>query len=104
MNLVDFLIGLTLMNAMPHLVLGVWKGRMFSAFGFGNWKNIAYGSLNLVVSIGLFVYRHGLGQVAQDGIYAGALTILVIYFLTARFWYYVFHERIQASRQPSGTR
>jgi hypothetical protein len=33
---IDFLIGLTLMNAMPHFVLGVWKGRMLSAFGFGN--------------------------------------------------------------------
>ena len=36
MNFIDFLIGATLMNAMPHYVLGIWQGRMFSAFGFGN--------------------------------------------------------------------
>lgn len=39
MNLIDLLIGLTLMNAMPHFILGVWKGRMLSAFGFGDYKN-----------------------------------------------------------------
>ena len=35
--------------------------------------------------IGLFVYRYGAEQLTQNGIYAGALTILVIYFLTAAF-------------------
>ena len=45
MNWIDFIISATLMNAMPHLVLGTWKGRMFSAFGFGDKQNIAYGFL-----------------------------------------------------------
>ena len=34
MNAIDFIIGLTLMNAMPHFVIGVWKGRILSAFAF----------------------------------------------------------------------
>jgi len=93
MNIIDFLIGLTLMNAMPHFVLGVWKGRMLSAFGFGDYKNMLYGVLNFALSLGLFVSRYGPEQVLKNGIYAGALVLLVIYFLTARFWYSIFHQK-----------
>ncbi len=93
MNFVDLLIGLTLMNAMPHFVLGIWKGRMFSAFGFGDAQNILYGLLNFLISIGLFVYNYGLDGLTENGVYAGALGLLIIYFLTGRFWYAVFHKR-----------
>ena len=66
MSVIDLIIGATLMNAMPHLVLGIWKGRMFSIFGFGNLQNILYGVLNLVVSVCLFTYQHGIEQLAQE--------------------------------------
>ena len=92
MNLIDFLIGLTLMNAMPHFILGAWRGRMFSAFGFGETKNILYGVLNFAVSLGLFVSRYGIEQVFRNGMYAGALVLLLIYFLTGRFWFSLFHQ------------
>jgi hypothetical protein len=62
MNIIDLLIGLTLMNAMPHFILGVWKGRMLSAFGFGDYKNMPYGVLNFALSLGLFVSRYGTEQ------------------------------------------
>jgi len=93
MNIVDLLIGMTLMNAMPHFVLGIWKGRMLSIFGFGHRQNILYGLLNAAVSVGLFLYQYRAAQLLANGIYAGALLILVIYFLTARFWYAVFHQQ-----------
>ena len=92
MDLVDFFIGLTLMNAMPHFILGTWKGRMFSAFGFGDMKNILYGILNFSISIGLFLYKHGAKQLVENGIYAGALAILLIYFLTGWYWHSIFHK------------
>lgn len=92
MDILDFIIGAMLMNAMPHFVLGVWKGRMFSAFGFGDAQNIAYGALNFVVSLGLFLFKYGLAGLAQNGIYAGALGLLVIYFVTGRFWYALFNQ------------
>lgn len=101
MNLIDFLIGLTLMNAMPHFILGVWKGRMFSAFGFGNTKNILYGLLNFAVSFGLFVSRYGIAQLAKNGIYAGTLVLLLIYFLTGRFWYLLFHQKHGEKTKPA---
>lgn len=73
------------MNAMPHLVLGIWKGRMFSAFGFGNKQNIAYGFLCLAISLCLYIYKYGLPNILDNGIFAGALAILVIYFLRGNF-------------------
>jgi len=60
------------MNAMPHFVLGIWKARMFSAFGFGNTKNILYGVLNFIISLGLFLYKYGGQRLAENGIYATA--------------------------------
>src|ERR671936_269117 len=101
MDIVDFIIGLTLMNAMPHFVLGIWRGRMLSAFGFGDLQNILYGLLNFVISLGLFLYRHGPEQLLVNGIYAGALALLVIYFLTGRFWYSIFHEKNYKERRPA---
>ena len=80
------------MNAMPHLVLGTWKGRMFSLFGFGNLQNVLYAILNLVISVGLFIYQYGIQQLFKNGIYAGALALLVIYFLTGWFWHTLFHQ------------
>lgn len=92
MNLIDFLIGLTLMNAMPHYILGTWKQRMISAFGFGDQANIAYGLLNYAVSISLFLYQYGAGQLLENGIYAGASSVFLIYFLTGPFWRRLFQK------------
>ncbi len=94
MTIIDFFIGLTLMNAMPHFVLGIWHGRMLSGFGFGDFKNIAYGLLNFAISIGLFIYEYGLGKILENGIYVGALAVLLIYFITGRFWKNLFTEKM----------
>ncbi len=102
MTIIDFLIGMPLMNAMPHFVLGTWKGRMFSAFGFGDVKNILYGLLNFLISISLFVYKYGVEQLASNGLYAGALTILVIYFLTGWYWYSIFHKKHYSTSSVKG--
>ena len=54
--LIDFIIGLTLMNAMPHFVLGTFQARMLS--GFGHRANIAYGLLNFAISLTLYIYKY----------------------------------------------
>ena len=87
MNFIDFLIGATLMNAMPHYV------RMFSAFGFGNRQNILYGLCNVTASVALFLYKYGPNGFAQNAIYSGALTLLVIYLLTGQVWYKLFRQK-----------
>ncbi len=95
MNVIDFIIGLTLMNAMPHFVLGVWKARMFSGLGFGNWQNIGYGLINFAVSMSLYVYQYGLASIAENGIMAGALFVLIAYFITGQFWYKLFNKEAE---------
>jgi hypothetical protein len=92
MNIIDIIIGATLMNAMPHLVLGIWKGRMFSAFGFGDKQNIAYGFLCLAISVSLFIYQYGADKILDNGIYTGALALLLIYFVSGQFWYKLFRK------------
>lgn len=98
MSLIDFLIGFFLMNAMPHFVLGVWGGRMFSIFGFGDKQNIAYGILNFLISTGLFLYQYGLDGIMANGIFTGALSILIIYLLTGHFWQKLFKEKTETSK------
>lgn len=93
MTILDFIIGLTLINAIPHFVLGVWKGRMFSGLGFGNTNNILYGIMNFVVSMGLFLYKYGVDGLLENGIYAGALFVLVSYFIVGKLCYTYFHKK-----------
>ncbi|MCH9683435.1 MAG: hypothetical protein K0V04_18505 [Deltaproteobacteria bacterium] len=91
MSIIDFLIGLTLMNAMPHFVLGIWKGRILSGFGTSPRGNLAYSMLNFSASIGLFWYEYGLAGLAHNGFYAGGLAILLAYFATAQLLYRHYH-------------
>lgn len=90
MTVLDFLAGFFLMNAMPHFVLGVWRGRMLSIFGMGPKANIAYGLLNFTASLALFVASHGVGGLATHGLYAGSLALLLIYFATGHFFHRLF--------------
>ena len=92
MNIIDFIIGLTLVNAIPHFVFGIWKRRMLSAFGFGNLQNILYGILNFVISISLYLYQYGSDHLLANGIYLGGATLVIIYFLTSRVLFSIFNK------------
>jgi hypothetical protein len=91
--IIDFIIGLTLINTIPHFVLGIWRGRMFSGLGFGNTQNIVYGIINFVISISLFVYKYGLAGILENGIYLGALFVLISYFIVGKLCYTYFHKK-----------
>ncbi len=90
MNTSDILAGFFLMNAMPHFVLGIWRGRMLSLFGMRPAANIAYGLLNATASVTIMLSVHGLEGLLSRGIYVGALGVLLIYFATGRFWQRLF--------------
>jgi hypothetical protein len=92
MNMIDLLIGVTLMNAMPHYVLGVWKAKMLSGFGTGNLRNILWGLCNFAVSIGLFLYRYGFNGLVNNAIYLGACIVLVTFFITSFGWYRYYYK------------
>lgn len=91
--IIDFIIGLTLINTIPHFVLGVWKGRMFSGLGFGNTQNILYGIINFAISISLFLYKYGLAGILENGIYLGSLFVLISYFIVGKLCYTFFHKK-----------
>jgi len=97
-SFIDFVIGLTLINTIPHFVLGIWKGRMFSIFGFGNLQNILYGLLNFIISMGLFTYKYGLEGFLQNSIYLGALFVILSYFIVGKLCYKYFHEKYYAEK------
>lgn len=80
------------MNAIPHFVLGTWKGRMLSGFGIGDTQNIFYSLANVGISLGLFIYQYGLSGILENGIYAGGLVVLIAYFATGRFFYKRYKE------------
>ena len=92
MNMIDFFIGFTLMNAMPHYVLGVWKADMLSGFGKGHARNRIWGICNFLVSLGLFFYKYGVEGLLLQPFYSGALLVLVTFFITSPFWYNYFYS------------
>lgn len=92
--IIDFLIGLTLVNALPHFVLGIWKGRMLSIFGFSPRANLAYGLLNAGISICLFLYQYGWAGWKQSPMYLGGLFVIVSYLAVGKLAYSHFHKKV----------
>ena len=93
MNYIDFFIGFFLMNAMPHFVLGVWNGRILSLFGYGKKANIFYGLFCFLISLSLYLWKYGPDRFFNNGIFIGALTVLLIYFVTGNFVKNFFAEK-----------
>ena len=89
-TLIDFLIGFFLMNAMPHMLFGLIGVRFISLFGFSAKGNIAYAFFNVTVALILFHIQYGLQEIFSNGIVIGALTLLLIYLITGRFFYNLF--------------
>lgn len=93
MNTIDFFIGLTLVNALPHFVLGIWNGRMLSLFGLSPRANLAYGILNFVTCIALCWATYGWQVFLDNGIIAGGCFVIIGYFVIGRSCHRWFHLR-----------
>lgn len=89
---VDFLIGATLMNAMPHMLFGLMKVRFFSVFGYSPPGNIGYAFLNIAIALALFHINYGLAALRQNEIVIGALAMLAIYLISGRFFLALFSK------------
>jgi len=86
LNLLDFLIGLLLMNAMPHMIFGLIRLRFFKSF----W--ILFAGKSPVCPAqpahwpgGVYHYQYDIRSLQQDGIMLGALAVLLLYLITGRF-------------------
>lgn len=93
MSFIDFFIGFFLMNAMPHFILGKWNQRMLSGFGYGDRANQWYSLANLAVSLALFIYHYGAAGLLVNGMYVGALTILIAFYILGGLWKKIFTNR-----------
>ena len=90
---IDFFIGLTLVNALPHFVLGIWKGRMLSGLGFGHRANLGYSFINFGIAMGLFMYKYGWNGFVEHSLFLGAFVVVFLYFLIGPFFYQQFHQK-----------
>ena len=81
MNLIDFIIGALLANAIPHLIFGLTKTHFLGMFGYSPKGNIIYAILQFVVVIVLFCYTYGYTALIENGFIIGGITVLVLYFI-----------------------
>ncbi|MEP2989968.1 MAG: hypothetical protein ABJN65_01870 [Parasphingorhabdus sp.] len=93
-NIIDFLIGFLLMNAMPHMLFGLMNIRFFSAFGFSPLGNLAYAELNIIAALTLFHFQYGISSLTDQGFIVGALAMLTIYMLTGKFFFNRFQKPV----------
>ena len=96
---IDFIIGLTLINGLPHFILGIYRRRMLSLFGTSPQANIAYGILNLIVSLSLFIYQYGTEGFFQNEMYLGGLFVMLAYLAVGKLVYRTFQLKQPESKQ-----
>ena len=96
----DFLIGFFLMNAMPHMLFGLYRIRFLSLFGFSAPANLGYALVNAAASLALFAA--GGGQAQAAGVLVGAGAVLVAYLVTGKFFYRKFHIEGGGQHEQAG--
>ena len=92
-TLIDFFIGFFLMNAMPHMLFGLFEIRFLSLFGYSSRGNLAYAFLNVAVALLLFHMQYGIQELLSQGILIDALTVFLLYLVTGRFFYKRFQNK-----------
>ena len=91
--IIDFFIGLTLVNVLPHYMVGILKVRFLSLYGFGDKQNIAYAWTSLIVSLVLFHINYGIGSITSHTWYIGGMSVILAYLLTGKYLVRVFGDK-----------
>lgn len=81
MNIVDFIIGALLVNAMPHLIFGLTKTHFLGLFGYSSKGNITYAILQFLLCFILFHFNYGYKELFNNGFLIGGITVLSLYFI-----------------------
>ncbi len=87
---VDFLIGLFLANAIPHLVVGRMDIRFFAVVGYSAKANIGYSIWNVLLAAAISIYAYGFAAFWGNTLFWGFLTLYVIYAISGRWFYLKF--------------
>ncbi len=79
--LLDFIIGVLLMNSLPHFVLGITKTRFLGMFGYKPVANIWYAIVQFILALILFHINHGIETLLENGIVLGAACTGVLFLI-----------------------
>jgi hypothetical protein len=86
MNLIDFIIGALLMNAMPHFIFGLTKTHFLGLFGYSPKGNIAYAVLQLFLCVILYCYNYSLEELLNNSFLLGGLAVLLLFFIFGKLF------------------
>lgn len=90
--IIDLIIGITLINALPHMLVGYGNIRFLGLFGYGNLPNIAYAALSTIISITLFSWKYGVEGWMTNGVYVGGCFVLAAYWIFGKWLIKIFSK------------
>ena len=85
MNIIDFIIGTLLANAMPHLIFGLTNTHFLGLFGYSPKGNIMYAVLQFILCLFLFYFNYSYEGLFNNGYLMGGITVLCLYFIFGKF-------------------
>ncbi len=92
MEIIDFIIGVLLVNAMPHFIFGITNTKFLGLFGFSARGNIAYSALQFTACLILFHFKYGLSTILENGIFAGGIMVLILFYLFGKYLLTIFNK------------
>ena len=93
--IIDFFIGLTVANSIPHFLVGAARVRFLGMFGYGDKANMAYSLVSIVASLTLFHLNYGITNLFSVPMYVGALFIALAYVFTSHLLVKIFAKKSQ---------
>ncbi len=81
MNIIDFFIGVLIVNAMPHLIFGLTNTHFLGLFGYSPKGNISYAILQFIICLVLLYFNYTQKELLNNGYLIGGVTVLCLYFI-----------------------
>lgn len=99
MDIIDFLIGAFLANAMPHFIFGITRTKFLGLFGYTPSGNIIYAILQFIISIILITIKYEFATILKNGFFIGAFTVLFLYFIFGKFLLHQFNKNDDTTKK-----
>lgn len=93
MDLLDFIIGALIVNAMPHFIFGITKTRYLGLFGYSPKGNVLYAVLQFLLALFLLLINYKWEEVINNGFLMGGISILVLFLTFGRFSLKLFNKK-----------
>lgn len=90
---IDFFTGLTLVNVIPHYLVGLLNVRFLGLYGYSSKGNIAYSWTSFIASLILFHINYGLGSILEHTWFLGGVFVVLAYLILGNFLIKMFKEK-----------